>query len=496
MANTIGIVERQPIVDPTTGQDNYDWFIPDVPITITKTRLVFPQKVQPQSGKVVTFGVSIVDLGDTVPFSTNTIFGIETTNYVSDTVTINNGLNATDIITNGSVWVAATTKNDTLYYSTTSALTSWTKVKNVTFENPTYGDQQTFAAPFKLMPYSAVHGKFFAYRNLNNQENEIASSTNGIDWIEHDKNIPGGDVNKIAVNPQGHYVSDTGYYSTNGLDWLPLPFGPTNLKHIMWSSSDSKWVSGLRYFNSISSTSLSTVSVPGNIPTIESLAQTAHNASSDSSQSLSHASTNWIYNGAGNWLRIWYGYFVFGSTKIAHLNPIVLVYKGSLTGGVTSYAVDQFGGTDKSNIVWEAFPDTAFTDSNGKFYFRNTSFLNYWNEVASNPNNNFSLTTVSTNNVPYTILFSGGGTTIFASGSVNGRLFRRTAASGTLSEIVYQLSSPEVKIALRTDYYYPGASNNPVLKRDTTPFGYSPQHNSNVIYGIDWKSTYYVPSTV
>jgi hypothetical protein len=227
-----------------TGGDAlyHDYFLPNTPTYTTKTVTIENQTVKCEPGQMVAFGVCNRDLGDTVAFATNTIFGVEASSYVnSPTASIS--FPGTKAVTNGSRWVSPHPwADDILYWSNDSIV--WNKVKDVTFLNSAVTNQDV--GIFSLMPYNPVIGKFFAYRYFyyrNPNANSIAYSTDGINWTEDGSALPWGDprltegpLTILSNNTSGHYIGYyqrsfdwIGYFSSNGLTWTALSSAITSL---------------------------------------------------------------------------------------------------------------------------------------------------------------------------------------------------------------------------------------------------------------------------
>ena len=225
---------------PSDQSLNYDVFKPSIPNYTTTTVTVDYQTVKCAPGEMVVFGVCNRDLGDTVAFTTNTIFGIETQDTIDRTAT-KNTFAGTKAVTNGSIYVSPDpTVYDQMYWSSDSI--TWNKVVDVTFTGPASTSQNS--GYFNLMPYNTQIGKFIAYRNYNNsaQQDYIAYSTDGKAWTESGASLPvtysAGSVSALnsfkSNNTSGEYIaypSSSGingsayyaYYSNDGLTWTALP---------------------------------------------------------------------------------------------------------------------------------------------------------------------------------------------------------------------------------------------------------------------------------
>lgn len=225
---------------PGTASQNYDVFQPNIPTYTTTSVTVDYQTVTCAPGEMVAFGVCNRDLGDTVAFASNTIFGIETTDAITRSAN-KSSFAGTTAVGNGSIYVSPDpTVYDQLYWSTDTI--TWNKVIDVTFTGAATTSQQK--GFFKVMPYNAKIGKFIAYRNYNNSlaRDFIAYSTNGKAWTETDSALPStflsGSVSSLdsfrSNNTSGEYIAYPSlggiygnqyyaHYSIDGLSWTALP---------------------------------------------------------------------------------------------------------------------------------------------------------------------------------------------------------------------------------------------------------------------------------
>jgi hypothetical protein len=245
----------------------YDPFIPNLPVYTSVTSLQNFQLVKAAPGQLVAFGVSITNLGDNVAFSQNTIFAKETGTIIN----ANNAPTTVRLfksVTNGSVYVSGDQNGspgfsyDKLYYSTDQ--NTWNTVTNVSFQGTAASDT-THKGTFWVMPYISSIGKFIAYRfwtdsnGLNNQ-NSIATSVDGINWVETGTSqthryygsvtSSGGiwsaqDPYEIKVTNDNCYVvseSGTTHFSKNGVNWAGWAPGNTSSYVILAIPGASKWI--------------------------------------------------------------------------------------------------------------------------------------------------------------------------------------------------------------------------------------------------------------
>ena len=243
---------------------NRDAFRPNLPDYTTTSVVVDYQTVKCAPGEMVVFGACNRDLGDTVAFSTNTIFGIEK----QDTVNRNADLATfagTKAVTNGSIYISPDpTVTDMMYWSTDTI--TWNKVVDVTFTGVATTNQDS--GHFSLMPYNNVIGKFIAYRNFNSStiEDSIAYSSDGKAWTEAGNTLPITSLGVIggfkSNNTSGEYIGYTGggayqfdsiyaHYSNNGLTWTPLPDAIKalgNASSMYPIPGSTKWIVGTKYF--------------------------------------------------------------------------------------------------------------------------------------------------------------------------------------------------------------------------------------------------------
>jgi hypothetical protein len=227
------------------------------------------------------------DLGTTVPFNSKTIFGIATTDYVASNLTPVIEYAGGEIVYGAGKYVTASpTVVDTIFYSTNGI--NWTKVSQVTFNGSE--NDITRTGIFKLAPYNPVSGKFLAWRNFVNNSNGkghgLSTSTDGINWVETENYVgpepsttnsnPGGVVNKININPAGHYIANVyvvtpgqtipvvplawdSYYSIDdGVNWVKMPFQVSD--SCAWDATNSRWFDGDSYFSSVTSTAKTALS--------------------------------------------------------------------------------------------------------------------------------------------------------------------------------------------------------------------------------------------
>lgn len=297
------------IRSPDEAAVDYDVFIPNVPYYTEKAVVQTYQKVKVAAGELVAFGVCNSNLGDTVAFNTNTIFGIQTATYYTSSGA-GYPFTGTTSVTNGSIYVSPDpVKVDKMYWSNNS--TTWNKVYSVVFQGTSATDVN-FTGLFKLLPYNSAIGKFIAYRDLNinytQNPNNVAYSTNGKDWFESGTRFypeSGGSVGTYANmtfrsnNTSGDYIafsasttySQYGYrpqYSTDGLNWQRLPtalasnfFDDTNNQYGYAAPSymypvpgSSRWVIGLKYFT-LTGSSVSSYTVNSGVQTAEQYFETA-----------------------------------------------------------------------------------------------------------------------------------------------------------------------------------------------------------------------------
>jgi hypothetical protein len=272
--------------NPSQASFDYNPFIPNVPIYSTTNVSTDYQQVKCAAGELVVFGVCNRDLGDTVPFATNTIFGLETADYVSKLATVA-GYPGAEIVYGNSIYVTASpSKVDTLFWSTDTI--NWTKVKDVTFTGGATTDA-TNTGKFKLAPFNPVSGKFLAWRNIaistlypEGNNHIFAFSTDGKTWTESNGNIGSGIVTKININPAGHYIANTyrvsmayvktqtaSRYSTDGgTTWNTMAFMVSD--NVSWDSTNNRWVDGDGYFASVTSSSKTAFTVQSGVQTFSS----------------------------------------------------------------------------------------------------------------------------------------------------------------------------------------------------------------------------------
>ena len=286
------------IRSPDQSAVDYDVFIPNIPYYTDTAVTQTYQKVKVAAGQLVAFGVCNSDLGDTVAFNTNTIFGIQTATYYTS-AGAGYPFTGTKTVTNGSIYVSPDpTVHDKMYWSNDSI--TWNKVDAVTFQGGAATDVNQTGL-FKLLPYNSALGKFIAYRNFINPANlySLAYSTNGKDWIENGSGLPSTVDSFRSNNTSGQYIaygsstqySEFGsrpYYSTDGLTWTQWPtalnsdfFTNTNNQYGYAAPSymypvpgSSRWVIGQKYFTLTGST-VSTYTVNSGVQTADQYFATA-----------------------------------------------------------------------------------------------------------------------------------------------------------------------------------------------------------------------------
>ena len=297
------------IRSPDESAVDYDAFIPNIPYYTETAVIQTYQKVKVAAGQLVAFGVCNSDLGDTVAFNTNTIFGIQTATYYTS-AGAGYPFTGTKTVTNGSRYISPDpAKVDTMYWSNDSI--TWNKVDSVVFQGTSATDVN-FTGLFKLLPYNSAIGKFIAYRDLNinytQNPNNVAYSTNGKDWFESGTRFypdSGGSVGTYANmtfrsnNTSGEYISfgdistysqysTRPKYSLDGLNWLQWPtalesdfFANTNNQYGYKAPSymypvpgSSRWVIGLKYFT-LTGSSVSSYTVNSGVQTAEQYFATA-----------------------------------------------------------------------------------------------------------------------------------------------------------------------------------------------------------------------------
>jgi len=429
---------------------NYDSFIPNLPIYSTRYSQQVYQTVKVAAGQMVVFGGCNVDLGDSVAFSTNTIFGIQTATYVTSGAT---GYPFTGVksVTNGSIYVSPDpTEVDKLYWSNDTI--TWNKVKDVTFEGTAITDY-VYKDVFKLLPYNSVIGKFIAYRYFTQanatQVNATAYSTDGKNWTESSTGFPGGaQLNSFkSNNTSGEYIGwnpnetssnsgSTMYYSTNGLNWSLFPsvvsgiFAPTNTSdyptgdRIYPVPGSNRWVCKLNYF---------TLTTPTK------------------------------------------GAYTFNS-GVQSIEQYVQAL-GAATGKINT---DPFWNsyTVKTTLSRKL---TVIPISATSFYVMAESNFNKWSKPGENPDTSLTMSdNLGTVYGTYTI----SGNTITASSFTRTYTAPPAEPAGSITTLatgVTRTTNYDVPIAYATVYHYPGVSGTPAIYR-TGYYGIG-STNLSVLYG-------------
>lgn len=558
--NCGGLTLRTPNV---ASLESYNWFMADTPKYSTFQRRVINQKVKPQPGKLVIFGISIVDLGASVPYATNTIFAEASTD------TVKGNASGTPIYPKNGAYgnskYVVSSGEDQLYYATTFG--SWNKVINVTFEDPSVPAQGLPSSPDKnkiiLAPYSAHHQKFIGLCNhVVRNRCEVVSSTDGVNWTEHNK-IVSAQPERIQVNPQGHYLTDNALawtsegstadkiipmYSLNGLDWVQTHSNIRNdiNRNTRWCPTNNKWISGRKYFDAVNSSSISTVGYAAGVPTPSEIAQNFINANSatfsytayqGSAGQIPNVLTNngiddtlndaWTYIGNNQWMFIWSGGWTTTAagpltSKMQILDPFVIVYTGTLAGGFTSYKTSTIKKYDGWVSNWNANngwgqqdfwvsrinssvsePLHYYVDANNNAYFRDGFYVSAINEPTYD--NHWYKITIGASAITTSKLYEFGP---YSSNTYDfyeiGNWQILAAAPSAFPANIYAIREnndafalgsaqfagwTNVPYAYKTNYYFPGASNNPQIKRDVQPFGYYNPTGSSIScveYCLHW----------
>ena len=490
-----GVGEKAPGADSY----NYNPFLPNLPIYQSKTTYVNYQTVQCQPGELVTFGVCNRNLGEVVPFATNTIFGLETKDAVKRKSQVNGYPGSEMVFGNGKYVTSHLTKNDSLFWSTDTV--NWTAVSDVTFAGNATTDTIN-VAKFKLAPYNPISGRFYAWRNvgvstLNPEGNShiLAYSTDGIKWTETNTSIGSGIVEKINMNPAGHYIANTytvsmagiktqtaSRYSTDGgVSWNNMAFMVSD--SVAWDSNNNRWIDEESYFASVTATFKTSFTVQSGVQTLSTY------LNNYSFTKPSNVPSHYVFGGIQDYnintkvrsvKQYVYGnnkiYLLYRNFTIVWMSPgydlgridprgtgisyesstLTFIGMYTISGNAitaaaynnTSVLTGLVGYDSAKNWVWGlagTSPTIIYANGSNVTWSNNGAQSANWFSMANNQyfqgNNQYTLMTVTPTSTPGT-------------GPI--------ATYNTISAVTKYFALP---VAYATEYHYPGVSGTPTIYR-------------------------------
>ena len=485
-------------INPTTS--DYDFFVPDIQEYTTKTIYTKFQELKVYRGKILLIGVSNWEMPDNTPFNTNTIFGLESLDYTkATTYTATRDINFNQFASSGSVTVGTSLdENDILWYNSDNNFANWNKVSKVTFEGTAQTDV-TNKGKFVALNYGDVNGtnKFLALRDFTNNSNEIASSSDGINWVEHGTAIsdPFDVPTSLVRSHTGWYTNNYYFSGTGTASWS---------KSSIFTTIGSYFGSSDIVFKGDSTTSQPTIFFKyarggyGNDNTLGGhvIAVNANKTEYKVARPGWELPNSLIYRIRGAAFDGSNTYYFAGlrGNDGYTFTPYLAVKTGTIyddaagNGSSGFYTYYTFIGIDIltaqiGNILhYNVSSEKLFLRTNNNIYIVNVSAA--LNGVLSVGH---GLTSVYSGSTLDHTTFSSSNTTTFSS-DTNGNIIYGVGSNAWVAKSSnFNATYSDIPIAYKTNYYYPGVSGTTTINRTGT-FGLLGQDGICPQYTISWTT--------
>jgi hypothetical protein len=468
--------------------------VPDIPQYETRTVIQDYQKLKVYRGKILLFGASDKFSADSVAFNGNTVFGNDSEEYVSTTITAVTDINFNEFIGNtaGTTVASSIDTVDSLWYNTSGNFANWTKVRNVTFEG-TAATDVTNKGKFLALGYGNVLGsnKFLAIRDFGNNLNEITSSTNGIDWIEHGTGLNDFDTQTTAhiLQTNSGWLSNNFFKSDNGINWIELTALKTQSESLGIAAVANKVVGGadpvLFKFATASygsnNTGAGVVWACNAALTNFILARPGYEFSTSL---LFYRLKGAAFNGSNQYL-----FSVMRSSDGFNFSPYIAVRNGTMysasagdgsTGFYTYYKVQGVDQTSIGDLHYNVSVGKYFLNTPGRIYI--VSLENAINGILA-PGQGLTLVSSQATSA---LKFSSSGNATFNTDASGNLLYGIGSNAWVAKSTDFNATYNNVAVAYKTNYCYPGVAGTTTITRSGNfgigSTGFCPQ------YHIDWST--------